>query len=142
MESVPTRRLAVLASGRGSNFRALADASLADELGGTIVVLLSDEPTAGAVEIARRRGIPVECPPTGSRRTRLALECEREWIARVRAHGADTILLAGFLRVLHEDFLTAFAGRILNIHPSLLPAFPGLRAIERAFEHGVRVTGC
>jgi phosphoribosylglycinamide formyltransferase-1 len=137
-----TSRLAVLASGAGTNFRALADAALRGELGGEVVVLLCDRPGAGALGIAAGHGIPAELPPTGPQRTRLSAEAEAAWVEALRAHRVDTVLLAGFMRILHETFLGAFPGRVLNIHPSLLPAFPGVRAIERAFEHGVRVTGC
>jgi phosphoribosylglycinamide formyltransferase-1 len=142
MTSPLTRRLAVLASGRGSNFRALADAAARGELGGTIAVLASDHADCGAVALARERGIPVETPDSGPHRTRLSAEAERTWIARLRAHDVDTILLAGFMRILHDDFLAAFPRRVLNLHPSLLPAFPGTDSIHRALEHGVRVTGC
>jgi phosphoribosylglycinamide formyltransferase 1 len=140
MTSPRTRRLAVLASGRGTNFRALADAAAADALGGTIAVLACDRGEAGAVLEARRRGIPVELPDPGAFRTRLSPDAERAWVERLRA--VDTILLAGFMRILHDTFLSAFAGRVLNIHPSLLPAFPGVDAIERAYAHGARMTGC
>lgn len=106
------------------------------------MVLLSDRKDAGAVALARARGIPVELPATGPLRTRLVPEAEREWVACLRRHGVETVLLAGFMRILHGDFLGAFAGRVLNIHPSLLPAFPGVDAIARAFAHGACVTGC
>lgn len=136
------RRLAVLASGRGSNFRALAEAARGGVLGGEIVVLACDRPDAGALEHARRFGIPAEWPDPGLLRTRLSEAAERVWVERLRSHHVDTVLLAGFMRVLHGTFLDAFPGRVLNLHPSLLPAFPGVDAIAHAFAHGVRVTGC
>ena len=142
MMSPRTRRLAVLASGRGTNFRALAAADRAGALGGSIAVLVSDHADAGAVTIARKRGIAVELPDPGDRRTRLTPEAELRWVERLRAHDVDTILLAGFMRILHSTFLDAFPSRVLNIHPSLLPAFPGVGAIAQAFHHGARVTGC
>jgi phosphoribosylglycinamide formyltransferase-1 len=142
MTSLRTRRLAVLASGRGSNFRALADAAARGELGGTIAVLASDHADSGAVALARERDIAIETPDPGRYRTRLDAGAERTWIARLAAHDVDTILLAGFMRILHDEFLAAFPGRVLNLHPSLLPAFPGTDSIRRALEHGVRVTGC
>ena len=135
-------RLAVLASGQGSNLRALADADKAGELGGSIVLVLSDRADCGAVTIARERGIAVEVPETGRLRTRLEPGAELAWVERLRAHDVDTILLAGFMRILHAPFLDAFPGRVLNIHPSLLPAFPGIDAIGQAWRHGARVTGC
>lgn len=142
MTSPRTRRLAVLASGRGSNFEALAAAAARGELGGTIAVLVSDRADCGAVGLARARGIDVETPDPGRPRTRLEPAAERDWVARLKARDVDTVLLAGFMRILHDDFLAAFPGRVLNLHPSLLPAFPGVDAIRRAFEHGARVTGC
>jgi phosphoribosylglycinamide formyltransferase 1 len=132
--------LAVLASGQGTNFEALAQASSRDGLGGRIAVLVSDRADAPALERARRHGIEALHLPPGRFRTRL--EDERPWIDALHGRGVDTVLLAGFMRRLHAPFLAAFAGRILNIHPSLLPSFPGLDAIARAWEHGVRVTGC
>ncbi len=132
--------LAVLASGQGTNFEALAQASERGTLGGRIVVLVSDRADAPALDRARRHGIEALHLPPGRFRTRL--EDERPWIDALRARHVDTVLLAGFMRRLHAPFLDAFAGRILNLHPSLLPSFPGLDAIPRAWEHGVRVTGC
>ena len=134
------RTLAVLASGQGTNFEALAQAARRGELGGRIVALLSDRPDAPALERARRLGIEALHLPAGRFRTRL--EDERPWIEALRARGVEVALLAGFMRRLHAPILAAFPDRILNIHPSLLPAFPGLDAIRRAWEHGVRVTGC
>ena len=134
------RTLAVLASGEGTNFEALALAERRGELGGRIVALLSDRPEAPALERARRLGVEALALPPGRFRTRL--EDERPWIEALRARGAEVILLAGFMRRLHDALLDAFPDRILNIHPSLLPAFPGLAAIRQAWERGVRVTGC
>jgi phosphoribosylglycinamide formyltransferase-1 len=142
MTSPRTRRLAVLAYGRGSNFLALAEAAARGALGGDVVVLASDRADAGAVEEARRRGIAVEVLDAPARGARLGEACERDAVARLRGHDVDTILLAGFMRILSSTFLEAFPGRVLNLHPSLLPAFPGVDAIARAHRHGVRVTGC
>lgn len=136
----PMRYLAVLASGQGTNFEALALAARRGELGGRIVALLSDEPRAPALERARRLGVEAVLPPAGRHRTRL--EDERPWLDALRARGVEVLLLAGFMRRLHATILDAFPDRILNIHPSLLPAFPGLGAIRQAWEHGARVTGC
>jgi len=132
--------LAILASGQGSNFEALALASQRQEIPARIALLLSDRPDAPVLERARRLGIEARCLPGGRYRTRL--EDERPWIAELESRGVGLVLLAGFMRRLHEGFLSAFRDRILNIHPSLLPAFPGLDAVGRALEHGVRVTGC
>ncbi len=134
------RTLAVLASGEGTNFEALALAARRGELGGRIVALLSDRPEAPALARARRLGVEALVLPPGCFRTRL--EDERPWCEALRARGVEVVLLAGFMRRLHETLLDTFPDRILNIHPSLLPAFPGLAAIRQAWEHGVRVTGC
>jgi len=104
------------------------------------VLLAVDQPDAPAIERARRLSIETAVLPAGRFRTRL--EDERPWIEALKERGVSVVLLAGFMRRLHREFLSAFDGRILNIHPSLLPAFPGLEAIRRAFEHGVRVSGC
>ncbi len=103
-------------------------------------MLLCDRADAPVLGRARELGIEAERPPEGRFRTRL--EDETPWLERLRAHGVGTLLLAGFLRRLHATLLDAYADRVLNIHPSLLPAFPGLDAIPHAFAHGVRVTGC
>jgi phosphoribosylglycinamide formyltransferase 1 len=134
------RTLAVLASGQGTNFEALARASQRMELGGRIALLVTDRPEAPVVERARRLGIETLALPVGRFRTRI--EDERPWVEALRQRGIEALLLAGFMRRLHEPLLAAFADRIMNIHPSLLPAFPGLDAIRQAFDHGVRVTGC
>lgn len=134
------RTLAVLASGRGTNFEALALAARRGDLGGRIVALLSDHADAPALDRARRLGIEALCLPCATYRTRL--DDERPWVDALRARGVEVVLLAGFMRRLHATFLDAFPDRILNIHPSLLPAFPGVDAVRRAWEHGVRVTGC
>lgn len=128
----------MFASGNGSNFEALAAAD--DALGGRIVALLCDRADAPVLERARRRGIEALTPPAGRLRTRL--EDEQAWLALLRERHIDVVLLAGFMRRLHGTLLAPFAGRMLNLHPSLLPSFPGLDAIGQAFRHGVRVTGC
>jgi phosphoribosylglycinamide formyltransferase-1 len=134
------RTLAVLASGQGTNFEALALAERRGELGGHIAVLATERPEAPALERARRLSIETLVLPAGRFTSRL--EDERPWIEALRERGVETVLLAGFMRRLHHEFLGAFQARILNIHPSLLPAFPGLDAIRQAWTHGVRVTGC
>jgi phosphoribosylglycinamide formyltransferase 1 len=134
------RTFAVLASGQGTNFAALAEAAQRGELGGRIALLLSDRPDAPALERAKRLGIEALVLPCGRYRTRI--EDERPWLEALVGRGVELVLLAGFMRRLHEPLLSAYPGRILNIHPSLLPSFSGLDAIRRAFELGVRVTGC
>jgi phosphoribosylglycinamide formyltransferase 1 len=107
-----------------------------------VALVLSDVPDAGILERARERNIPARYLPPGKFRTKLDEEAERAYIRALEAVQVDLIVLAGFMRVLKSDFLHAFAGRIINIHPSLLPAFPGLEAWKQALEHGVKVTGC
>ena len=132
--------LAVLASGSGSNFEALVHASRLPDFPGPIELLACDVPGAPALERARRLSVASLVLPVGRYRTRI--EDESAWLEALASRGITALLLAGFMRRLHARLLDAYRGQILNIHPSLLPAFPGLDAIRRAFEHGVRVTGC
>ncbi len=134
--------LAVLGSGKGSNFQSILEAIQAGRLDARIVCVISDVPDAFILERARRAGIPAEYVDCGPWRTKVEGEAERRLLERLRAHAADTIALAGFMRILKRGVISAFEGRIVNIHPSLLPAFPGLRAWQQALEYGVRVTGC
>jgi phosphoribosylglycinamide formyltransferase-1 len=139
---LPSRhaRIGILASGNGSNFEALAAAAARGTLGGQVVALLCDNPGAFVLERARRLGIEALSLPAGRFRTKLA--DEQPWLEALRERGVDVVLLAGFMRRLHSPLLSAYAGRMLNIHPSLLPSFPGLDAIGQAWRAGVRVTGC
>ena len=137
-----TFRLAVLGSGNGSNFAAVADACAAGTIPAQVALVLSDVADAGILERARQRSIPARFIPPGKFRTKLDDEAERAYVAALQAAGVDLIALAGFMRVLKGEFLRAFDGRIVNIHPSLLPSFPGLEAWKQALDHGVKVTGC
>ena len=131
-------RIGVLLSGRGSNFEALAEAIDRSEIPAEIVLVLSDRPEAAGLGRARDRGIAaLAIPPRGGRAAHDASLVE----ALRRAH-VDWVCLAGYMRILGADFVRAFPERILNIHPSLLPAFPGLRVHRQALEHGVKVAGC
>jgi len=132
----------VLGSGKGSNFVAIADAVAAGRIPAEVAVVLSDVENAGILAHARDRKIPARFVPPGKFRAKLDEEAEREFVSALRATKADLIVLAGFMRVLKGDFLRAFEGRIVNIHPSLLPSFPGLEAWKQALDHGVKVTGC
>ncbi len=135
-------RLAVLASGRGTNFEAIAVRCAERDFPAEVACLVTDRPDAGAVAIARRRGIDVVTVEPGRRRARLADGAEARIVAECRRRGVSLVVLAGFMRILRADLLREYAGRIINIHPSLLPAFPGLRAPRQALEYGVRVAGC
>lgn len=135
-------RLGVLGSGKGSNFVAIADGIAAGAVPAQVAIVLSDAPQAGILEHARRRGLPAEYLAPGPFRTKLDDESEQAYVRRLQAAEVDLVVLAGFMRVLKGNFLRAFRGRIVNIHPSLLPAFPGLEAWKQALNHGVKVTGC
>lgn len=132
----------MLGSGKGSNFVAIADACAAGTVPAEVALVVSDVAEAGILARAHERGIPARFVSPGKFRTKLDEEAERDYIAALRAADVDLVVLAGFMRVLKDAFLQAFAGRIVNIHPSLLPSFPGLAAWEQALTHGVRVTGC
>lgn len=134
--------LGVLISGRGSNLGALLAAREAGRLPIPLRVVLSDRADAAGLDLARRAGVPALHIPPGPHRTRMSPEAEEEYVRALRGHGVDLVALAGFMRVLHAEFLGAFDGRILNIHPSLLPAFPGLDAPGQALRWGVRWAGC
>ena len=130
----------MFASGAGSNFEALARAGARGELGGDVVVLLCDQPGAPVIERARALGIEPLVLPSPRHRSRL--DDESPWLHALQERHVNVVLLAGFMRRLHATLLEPFAGRMLNIHPSLLPAFKGLDAIGQAYRAGVPVTGC
>jgi phosphoribosylglycinamide formyltransferase 1 len=134
--------LAVLGSGSGSNYQAIAEAIHAGTLDARIVCVLSDVQNAFILERARKFGHPafyLDCAPF---KTKLDGAAEQHAIELIRQHGGDFIALAGFMRIVKPGLLNAFAGRIVNIHPSLLPNFPGLEAGRQALEAGVAETGC
>ncbi|HEY1661807.1 MAG TPA: phosphoribosylglycinamide formyltransferase [Verrucomicrobiae bacterium] len=137
-----TFKIGVLGSGKGSNFVAIADALAAGQIPAQVAIVLSDVEGSGILAHARERNIPAQFVQPGPFRTKLGEEAEREFVNRLREAKVDLIVLAGFMRVLKGDFLRAFENRIVNIHPSLLPSFPGLEAWKQALAHGVRVTGC
>jgi phosphoribosylglycinamide formyltransferase 1 len=135
-------RIGVLGSGKGSNFVALADAIAAGKIPAEIAIVLSDVESAGILAHARARKLPAQFIAPGQFRTKLDENAERAFVAALQAAQVDLVVLAGFMRVLKGDFLRAFAGRIVNIHPSLLPCFPGLQSWKQALDHGVKVAGC
>jgi len=135
-------RIGVLGSGKGSNFVAIADACAAGKIPATIALVLSDVETAGILTHARERNLLARFIAPGKFRTKLDEEAENAYIQALLDAKVDLIVLAGFMRVLKGDFLRAFEGRIVNIHPSLLPSFPGLEAWKQALDAGVKVTGC
>jgi len=135
-------RLGVLGSGKGSNFVAIADAITAGKIPAEVAIVLSDVEDAGILAHARERKIPAKFIPPGKFRTKLYEDAERAYVNALREAQVDLIVLAGFMRVLKGEFLRAFEGRIVNIHPSLLPSFPGLEAWKQALDHGVKEAGC
>ena len=133
------KRLGILISGRGSNFEAIAANVAAGTLPAEIAVVISNRPDAPGLESARRRGLnALALPSRGLDRE----VYDRQLAAEIERHRVDLVCLAGFMRLLSAGFIRRFPDRILNIHPSLLPAFPGLDAQHQAFEHGVKVAGC
>jgi phosphoribosylglycinamide formyltransferase 1 len=133
-------RLGILLSGRGSNFRAIAEAIAQGRItNATIAVVISNRREAPGIEAARAAGIPAEVIES---RGRPRAEHDAEMIGRLQAHEVNLVCLAGYMRLLSAEFVRAFPQRILNIHPSLLPAFPGLDAQRQALEYGVQVSGC
>lgn len=133
------RRLGILLSGRGSNFAAIATNIAAGNLDADIAVVISNVPDARGLEVARERGLTsVVMPSKGIARE----EYDRSVVAQLKRHAVELVCLAGFMRLLSAEFCRAFPMRVLNIHPSLLPAFPGLDAQRQALEHGVKITGC
>lgn len=137
-----TFRIGVLGSGKGSNFVAIADAVAAGKIPAEIAIVLSDVESAGILAHARERNLPGRFISPGKFRTKLDDEAEQAFVDALRSARVDLIVLAGFMRVLKGNFLRAFEGRIVNIHPSLLPSFPGLEGWKQALDHGVKVTGC
>jgi len=135
-------RLGILGSGKGSNMVAIADACADGQIPAEVAVVLSDAADAGILDRARERKLPAEFIAPGKFRTKLDEEAEQAYVRRLTEARVDLIVLAGFMRILKGEFLRVFANRVINIHPSLLPAFPGLEAWKQALDSGVKVTGC
>lgn len=133
-------KIGVLASGRGSNFQSIIDGIKGKEIDGGIVALIVDNSEAGAVERAQANGVPyfiVERKDFSSNG-----EMNRKIAEILEAKKVDLVVLAGYMRIVGKELLVKFKGRMINIHPALLPSFPGLDAQKQAFEHGVKVSGC
>jgi phosphoribosylglycinamide formyltransferase-1 len=135
-------RLGVLGSGKGSNFVAIADAIAAGRVPAEVALVASDVPDAGILDHARSRGLPAVYLPPGKFRTKLDEEAEAALIAALEQARVDLVVLAGYMRILKGELLRRFEGRVVNVHPSLLPSFPGLAAWKQALDYGVKVTGC
>ena len=132
-------RLGILLSGRGSNFVAIADNIAQGRLAAEIAIVISNQPEAPGVAEAQARGLPTLVLPSGGRKRE---EHDRAMAEALRQAGAELVVLAGYMRLLSPWFVRQFPGKILNIHPSLLPSFPGLEAQRQALEYGVKVSGC
>jgi phosphoribosylglycinamide formyltransferase 1 len=133
------KKLGILLSGRGSNFEAIADSVAAGRIDAEIAVVISNRPQARGLDVALQRGLnAVALPSKGLDRE----VYDRMAAAELKKHGVDLVCLAGYMRLLSAYFIREFPLRILNIHPSLLPAFPGLEAQHQALEHGVKISGC
>jgi phosphoribosylglycinamide formyltransferase 1 len=133
------KKLGVLLSGRGSNFEAIADSVKAGRLHAKIAIVISNRADAPGLELAKQRGLNTVLIPS---KGRVREEHDAEVVAALKQAQVDLICLAGYMRLLSPDFIRAFPNRIINIHPSLLPAFPGMDAQKQALEYGVKVTGC
>lgn len=132
--------IGILVSGRGSNMAALADAIDAGQVPAKIKVVISDRKSAGALELAKERGLKVACLEP---RNYISREAYDQALAGVlKNEGVELVVLAGFMRILSRGFIDVFDGRVINIHPALLPAFPGLDAQRQAWEYGVKYSGC
>jgi phosphoribosylglycinamide formyltransferase-1 len=133
------KRLGILLSGRGSNFEAIAKNIEEGRLSAEIVAVISNRAQARGIETARERGLPaLVLPSKGVPRE----EYDRRMVEELRGRGVELVCLAGFMRLLTAEFCRAFPLRALNIHPSLLPAFPGMNAQKQALEHGTKISGC
>ena len=136
-------RVVILGSGRGSNAEALLRAQQTGRLGSARVVrLLSDRPDAGILALGNPFGVPASYVDPAPFKTKLEGAGEDRFVEALRQEQADLVVLAGFMRVLKPKLLEAFAGKIINLHPSLLPSFPGLDGIGQAWRRGVKITGC
>ncbi|MBZ5585117.1 MAG: phosphoribosylglycinamide formyltransferase [Acidobacteriia bacterium] len=132
-------RIGILISGRGSNFEAIADNISAGTIDAEIAVVISNRGEARGLEVARGRGLRAVCIPSKGLDRQIY---DRMVVEELRQCGVEVVCLAGFMRLLSAEFIREFPNRILNIHPSLLPAFPGLDAQHQALEHGVKISGC
>ena len=133
------KRLGILISGRGSNFEAIARNVAAGLIDAEVAVVISNRSQAPGLEIARGMGLKAVCLPSKGLDREVY---DRQLVAELKSHGVDLVCLAGFMRLLSAYFVREFPNRVLNIHPSLLPSFPGLDAQHQALEHGVKISGC
>lgn len=135
-------RIAVLGSGKGSNCQSIIDAIRAGTLNAKIVCVLSDIESAFILERATQHGIPAQFVSAAPFKNKLDGEAEQHYLDIMNRHGVEVIVLAGFMRIIKNGILQAYAGRILNIHPALLPSFPGVESWKQALDYGAKVAGC
>lgn len=136
-------RVVILGSGRGSNAEAILKAQEAGKLGrAKVVQIFADKPDAGILALGPRFGVPANFLDAAPFKTKLDGDAEQHYIAAILSCQPDLLVLAGFMRVLKMPFISKFEGKIINLHPSLLPSFPGLDGIGQAFRRGVKITGC
>ncbi|MDX9702218.1 MAG: phosphoribosylglycinamide formyltransferase [Candidatus Auribacterota bacterium] len=136
-------RLGVIGSGSGTNFQAIASAIANGLLPGVeVAVVISDVKDARILERAEKMNVPAFYIDPGKYRTKLEPQIEQKYANTLNDYSVDLVVLAGFMRMVKHPLLSAYRGRIINIHPSLLPAFPGLASFRQAWEYGVKITGC
>lgn len=135
--------IVILGSGRGTNAEALLKAKANNQLGSAnIAAIVSDHEDAGILTLGQKFKVPAIYIDPGQKSVRLSKQAEQTYIERITSFSPKLIVLAGFMRIIDRPFIDAFESNIINLHPSLLPSFPGLNGIRQAFEHGVKVTGC
>ena len=135
--------IVILGSGRGSNAEALLQFESKKKLGlAKIVALISDREDAGILTLGQKYKVPAIYLDAGYKNARLSKTAEQAYIERISSFSPKLIVLAGFMRIIDSSFISAFKGRIINLHPSLLPSFPGKDAVQHAYEYGVKITGC
>lgn len=139
---IPPLRLGVLGSGKGSNYRAIQQAINDGSLNAQVVIVLSDVQDAGILALAKEHNVPARFIHPGKFRTKLEPAIEEQYVRALQEAKVDLVVLAGYMRMIKEPLLKGFPGKIINIHPSLLPKFPGLEAWRQALEAGEKVTGC
>lgn len=142
MSSARDFRLGILGSGTGSNFVAIAQACASGAVPARVALVLSDVEDAGIIQHARDRDVPARYIPPGKFRTKLDETAEQAYLSALQEAQVDLVVLAGFMRILKGAFLKAFENRVVNIHPSLLPAFPGMQSWKQALDYGAKVAGC
>lgn len=135
--------IVILGSGRGTNAEALLKAEANKKLGAArIAAVVSDREDAGILDLGQKYQIPAMYIEPGRKGARLTNEAEQAYIEHIRSFSPKLIVLAGFMRILRRPFIEAFEGQVINLHPSLLPSFPGIGGIKQAYEYGVKITGC